>query len=87
MSNYTEIKRLLRELREMCEYLDEFANELKTNTSESDEKETDFTDGIVFGLDYARKKFDILIKRETLEINNKEREEMKTITINNTYGG
>lgn len=87
MSNYTEIKRLLRELREMCEYLDEFANELKTNTSESDEKETDFTDGIVFGLDYARKKIDILIKRETLEINNKEREEMKTITINNTYGG
>lgn len=87
MSDYKEIKRLLRELREMCEYLDEFANELKTNTSESDGKETDFTDGIVFGLDYARKKFDILIKRETLEINNKEREEMKTITINNTYGG
>lgn len=87
MSNYKEIKRLLRELREMCEYLNEFANELKTNISESDGKETDFTDGIVFGLDYARKKFDILIKRETLEINNKEREKMKTITINNTYGG
>lgn len=87
MSNYKEIKRLLRELREMCEYLNEFANELKTNISESDGKETDFTDGIVFGLDYARKKFDILIKRETLEINNKEREEMKIITINNTYGG
>ena len=62
-------------------------HELKTNISESDGKETDFTDGIVFGLDYARKKFDILIKRETLEINNKEREKMKTITINNTYGG
>ena len=87
MSNYTEIKRLLRELKEMSEYLNEFANELKTNISENDGKETDFTDGIVFGLDYARKKFDILIKRETLEINNKEREEMKTITINNTYGG
>lgn len=87
MSNYKEIKRLLRELREMCEYLDEFANELKRNPSESDGKNTDFVDGIIFGLDYARKKFDILIKRETLEINNKEREKMKTITINNTYGG
>ena len=64
MSDYERLKRLLKEIKMICEYLDMFAKKIKTNSFDNDIEKTSFNDGVVSGLDYARKKFSFLIERE-----------------------